>query len=226
MNFRTTNSSNVSALEWLVMGGVSGVMLVLSIFRLWSLSLTEVLGFVTGGICVWLVVKEHIWNWPVGLANNVFFFVLFYSTRLYADMALQVVYLGLGIYGWWHWLYGGVNHKELAISRTPIREWIALAVAIPLATIGFREILLWLAGAAPFWDSLSTVLSLAAQYLLTRKRLENWFFWILADLIYIPLYFSRSLPLTAVLYGVFLIMCFIGLAQWLASWRRRKLVAL
>ena len=65
------------------------------------------MGFVTGGICVWLVVREHLWNWPVGLANNVFFFVLFLRGRLYADMSLQIVYFGLGVYGWLNWIFGG-----------------------------------------------------------------------------------------------------------------------
>jgi nicotinamide mononucleotide transporter len=86
--------------------------------------------------------------------------------------------------------------------------------AIPLATFALREVLLRVNGAAPFWDSLTTVLSLAAQYLLCQKRIENWFIWIAADLIYIPLYFSRHLPLTAVLYMVLLTMCVIGQAQW------------
>jgi nicotinamide mononucleotide transporter len=69
-------------------------------------------------------------------------------------------------------------------------------------------------GAAPFWDALTTVLSLAAQYLLSRKRFENWFLWIAADIIYVPLYFSRALPLIAVLYFVFLVMCIVGLMEW------------
>jgi nicotinamide mononucleotide transporter len=69
-------------------------------------------------------------------------------------------------------------------------------------------------GAAPFWDSFTTILSLAAQYLLCRKRLDNWYIWILADLIYVPLYLTRGLPLTAVLYGVFLVMCFFGIWEW------------
>jgi nicotinamide mononucleotide transporter len=69
-------------------------------------------------------------------------------------------------------------------------------------------------GAAPFWDSMTTILSLAAQYLLCRKRLENWLFWIAADVVYVPLYTSRHLPLTAGLYAVFLLMCIIGVREW------------
>lgn len=200
--------------EVAVMLGISGSMIAASWFGWWALPMTEVLGFTSGGACVWLVVREHLWNWPVGLANNVFFFVLFLESRLYADMSLQVVYFGLGVYGWVHWKFGGTQRTELPITRTRREEWIALAVLIPLVTWGLRVVLLAVNGAAPFWDALTTVLSLAAQYLLCQKRFENWWFWIVADVIYVPLYFSRKLPLTGILYGVLLMMCLIGLREW------------
>ena len=92
-----------------------------------------------------------------------------------------------------------------------------MAAAIPVGTWALREILLAVNGAAPFWDAATTVLSLAAQYLLGRKRVENWLLWIAADLIYIPLYLSRALPLTAVLYAAFLAMCLIGWRDWRRS---------
>jgi len=206
--------------EVVAMLAVSGLVLLASYRAWWAISITEAWGFVTGGICVWLVVREHLWNWPVGLANNVFFFVLFLQGRLFADMGLQVVYFGLGVYGWMNWLFGGENQTVLKISRTTRIEWLVLLGAIPLCTSGLREILLAVNGAAPFWDSLTTVLSLAAQYLLCRKRFENWFFWIAADVIYIPLYLSRHLPLTAVLYAAFLVMCLIGVREWKRSMRK------
>ena len=134
-------------------------------------------------------------------------------------MGLQVVYFGLGIWGWWNWLYGGAHRTELRVSRATSREWIALAAFVPLGTWSLREILLAVNGAAPFADAFTTVLSLAAQYLLCRKRFENWFFWIAADLIYIPLYVSRDLPLTALLYVVFLVMCCLGVREWHRSLR-------
>ena len=136
-------------------------------------------------------------------------------------MSLQVVYFGLGVYGWLNWLFGGENRSALRISRTSRMEWAVLAIAIPGCTLGLREILLAVNGAAPFWDSLTTVISLAAQYLLCRKRLENWYLWIAADLIYVPLYVSRSLPLTGVLYAVFLAMCVAGLREWHRSERNQ-----
>jgi nicotinamide mononucleotide transporter len=77
-------------------------------------------------------------------------------------------------------------------------------------------------GAAPFWDSFTTILCLAAQYLLCRKRVENWFFWIAADVIYVPLYLSRELPLTALLYALFLALCLIGVRAWTATLKTDK----
>jgi nicotinamide mononucleotide transporter len=196
------------------MAAISVLILVASYRGWWSIGVAEAWGAVTGGVCVWLIVREHTWNWPIGLANNVVFFVLFLRSRLFADMGLQVVFFGLGVYGWLNWLFGGEQRSSLQISRTTRTEWMSLLVGIPLATWGLREILVAVQGASPFWDSLTTVLSLSAQYLLCRKRFENWFFWIAADIIYIPLYLSRDLPLTAMLYAVFLVMCLIGVNQW------------
>ena len=224
----TTNTSPKPDIRWLglrpvevrVMAAASFLILLLSYRVWWSISVTEAWGFVTGGICVWLVVREHLWNWPIGIANNIVFFFLFLHGRLFADMSLQIVYLVLGAYGWLNWLFGGEKRTVLKISKTTRVEWLIMAVLIPLGTWGFREILLVVNGAAPFWDSLTTVLSLAAQYLLCRKRFENWLLWIAADVIYIPLYLSRHLPLTAVLYGVFLAMCLMGLREWNRSMKK------
>ncbi|MGN6553786.1 MAG: nicotinamide riboside transporter PnuC [Verrucomicrobiota bacterium] len=207
-------------LEISVMLLASTFVLAASYLNWWSIGVAEAWGFVTGGICVWLVVREHMWNWPVGLANNLFFFVLFLRGRLYADMGLQIVYLGLGLYGWLNWSFGGKDHTALKITRTTKTEWMLLSGTIPLCTWGVHEILVKVNGAAPFWDALTTVLSLAAQYLLCRKRFENWWFWIAADVIYIPLYFSRDLPLTGVLYAAFLSMCLIGVREWSRNLRK------
>src|SRR5258708_5391216 len=188
-----------------------------------EITATEWLGFITGGATVWLVVRENIWNWPLGLANSAFFFVLFFRSRLYADMALQAMFFSLNAYGWWNWLYGGSQHSVLRISPTRRAEWAALAVTIPAVTLAMRQFLLRVNDAAPALDAFTTALSVAAQYLQTRKRLEHWWIWILADVVYIPLYASRKLPLTAVLYGIFLLMCVIGLRDWRRSFRDARL---
>ncbi|MFN8514049.1 MAG: nicotinamide riboside transporter PnuC [Chloroflexia bacterium] len=163
------------------------------------LDMTEVFGFVTGGVCVWLTVRQQILNWPIGLASNVFYIVLFFEARLFADMTLQFFYIVLGILGWYWWLRGGEQQTRLLVSRASPAHLAILAALAVAATAGLTIFLRSVNDSAPFLDALTTVLSLVAQYLLTRKLLENWYVWITADIIYIWLYANRGLPLTAAL---------------------------
>lgn len=212
MTFR--HAAMKTRLEPILVAAASVALLVAS-WRQWApIDFTEACGFVTGAVCVWLVTKGNIWNWPIGLANNVFFAVLLWNARLFADMGLQGVYLLLGIWGWWQWLHGGNDRKPLAVSRTKPAEWIAIAVFLVFGTWGLRELLIAVNGAAPLWDSLTTTLCLCAQYLLCRKRFENWWLWIAADVIYVPLYLHRDLPLIATLYAGFIILCVMGILRW------------
>jgi nicotinamide mononucleotide transporter len=176
--------------------------------------LTEALGFVTGAACVYLVVLQSIWNFPLGLANNIFFLVLFGQARLFGDAGLQLVYIVLGVHGWYQWLHGGEQRTALKITRASVRLLLVLGGLIVVATWGLVLALRTAKGAAPLLDAFTTVLSLAAQYLLNRKVLENWFIWIVADVIYIYLYITRELHLTAVLYSVFLCLCIAGYLNW------------
>ena len=189
-------------------------MLVGAVWKLLPLDTVEAFGFSTGAICVWLVTKGNIWSWPIGLANNIFFGILFWNARLFADFGLQGVYFILGLYGWWAWLRGGENHSAMLVSRARKYEWLGMILFLVIGTWLLRELLIFVNGAAPFWDALTTTLCLCAQYLLCLKRVENWYFWIVADIIYIPLYFSRDLPLTGILYAGFLVLCLIGLSRW------------
>ena len=83
----------------------------------------ELLGFATGVVNVWLVARQHIANWPIGIANVLLLMLLFWTAGLYADAGLQVVYVVLGAYGWWHWLFGGERRSRLTVARTGHREW-------------------------------------------------------------------------------------------------------
>jgi nicotinamide mononucleotide transporter len=202
--------------RWDVLIGAVGSLALLAgaWWRVLPFGLVEVFGFITGGVSVWLYVKENVWAWPVGLANSAFYLVLFLQARLYADMALQGVYIVLGVLGWYLWLRGGERQAGVAIARTARPTAAALALLGLGATAGLTLFLRSVGDAAPFLDALTTVLSLVAQYLLTRKLIENWAVWITADLIYIGLYASRGLYLTALLYLVFLCMCVAGLRAW------------
>ncbi len=177
-------------------------------------SVAELLGFVTGAACVWLTVLARISNFPVGIANSAFFLVLFASARLFADSGLQVVYIVLGFAGWWQWLHGGRERSRLTVARS---GWPLLAGCVVFAagaTWGLTVLLDAAHDIAPFWDALTTAVSLAAQFLLNCKRIENWAFWIAADVVYIPLYVVKRLDLTAVVYVLFLALCVTGVRSW------------
>lgn len=174
----------------------------------------ELLGFLTGAVGVWLTVGARIWNFPIGIANNVFFLVLFWTAKLYADAGLQIVYLVLGVVGWWEWLHGGEKRSRLVMARaTPATIAVLAALVVP-ATWGLSVLLTHAHDIAPFWDALTTALSLAAQWLLNLKKFENWFFWIAADVVYVPLYFVKTLYLTGIVYVIFLGLCLVGLRTW------------
>lgn len=181
---------------------------------------TEVVAVVTGGWCVWLVVKEHIWNWPIGLANCVFTFIVYYQTRFYADAGLQIVYMILAVLGWYWWLHGGDRRSRLRIVNIRSELAIGLAYVCGVSTILIHDALIVVKGTAPFLDALTTAMSLVAQYMLTKKFIENWLVWIAADAIYVPLLWSRQLHLMAGLYFVFLLMAIAGYVEW----RRRQSV--
>jgi nicotinamide mononucleotide transporter len=174
----------------------------------------ELLGFATGAVGVWLTVRFNIWNFPIGIANNVFFLVLFWTARLYADATLQIVYLVLGFMGWWEWLHGGERRGRRAMGYATRRlVGLLLALVVP-ATWALTAILSAAHDIAPFWDALTTALSLAAQWLLNMKKLQNWYLWMAADVIYVPLYFVKVLYLTGIVYVLFLSMCVLGLRAW------------
>lgn len=179
---------------------------------------TEIAGFVTRAVCVWLVVLRNVWNFPVGIANNILFIWLFAGSGLYADAALQVVYIGLAVIGWYWWTRGGADRTGVAIAEPSRHELVGCIAAVAAITAAIQFGLdRWTNSTVAGWDAVTTALSLVAQFMLSRKWIANWWFWIAADIIYIPLYASKGLWLTALLYGLFLAMCVAGLVQWRAA---------
>jgi nicotinamide mononucleotide transporter len=177
-------------------------------------SWAELGGFVTGLWCVVLVVRQHIANWPVGIVNVALLMVAFWTAGLYGDAGLQIVYVILGFYGWWVWLRRGAA-TELPVRRTSRVEWMWLAIGGVAATVFLYWLLATKLGSkVPSADAITTTLSLVATYGQCRKLVENWWFWIIADVIYVPLYGYKHLYLTTVLYVVFLGLSVIGLIAW------------
>ena len=177
-------------------------------------SVAELLGFVTGAASVWLTVLARISNFPVGIANSAFFLALFLSARLFADSGLQVVYIVLGFAGWWQWLHGGLERSRLTVDRAGWPLVVCCVAFVALGTWGLTVLLDAAHDIAPFWDALTTAVSLAAQFLLNCKKIENWVFWIAVDVVYIPLYLVKRLDLTAIVYVLFLGLCVAGISAW------------
>jgi len=176
----------------------------------------ELLGFLTGGLCVWLTVRSSVLNFPVGILNSAFFLALFAYAALWADAALQIVFVALGGLGWWRWVRPGrarVVTVRWASSRTVVVCLAFVVVVTPLLTVVLRAA----DDSAPFWDALTTALSLAAQWLLNAKRVQTWWFWVAADLVYVPLYAAKHLTLTSAIYVLFFAMCLLGLKAWRAE---------
>lgn len=188
--------------------------LALAMVALGRASTLEAVSFATGAVAVWLTVKESIWNFPIGIVNTAGYSVVFFQARLYGDASLNVLYCALGVMGWYLWRFGGDHRSELRVTRAGANELSLVALVAGLSTVLLWKTLHYVGGSSSFWDAATTSLSLGAQWLLNRKRVENWHFWIVADVIYVPLYVSRGLTLTAVLYAVFLVMAVMGLLRW------------
>lgn len=190
------------------------------------MDIVEILGFVSGALCVWLVARQNVWNWPIGIANNIMFLILFWAAGIYADAGLQIVYMALALYGWWAWLRGGADHGTLTVTRTTREQWLVLGAIGVVGTAGLTVLLDTVTDSTvPLPDAVTTVLSLLATWGQARKKLESWWLWIAADVIYVPLYAYKDLWLTAVLYVGFLALCVLGLRNWRASYATTPLAA-
>ncbi|ALV46473.1 nicotinamide mononucleotide transporter [Arthrobacter alpinus] len=178
----------------------------------------EVIGFVTGAACVWGVARQKIWNWPVGILNNVAFAILFLGAGLYGETLLQVIFAVIAVYGWIKWsrgASGSAGSNDLLIRSATRAETLAGVAAVVLATAAIAYLLH--AGTdsqVPIPDAFVLAASLVATYAQAKKIFEHWYVWIVIDLVSIPLYFSRGLALTAILYIGFLGLCIYGLVGW------------
>ena len=145
------------------------------------------------------------------------------QARIYSNAALQAVYVAVSFYGWYEWLHGGKDRGRLAVSPVPAR-WVALLGVSATAASGALGLFLKQRTDAvlPFPDAATTAFSLAAQWMATRKWLENWLVWIAVDTVYVPMYASQGRYLMAGLYAAFLVLAALGYREWRASMRAQE----
>jgi nicotinamide mononucleotide transporter len=182
-----------------------------------STSLLEVIAMLTGIAGVWLTMKESIWCFPIGIINVSLYAWLFISpgVRLYADALLQCIYIFLLFFGWINWSQKNKSSDKIHPVKIKSNDSRKLIIICLLSTIALALFLQKFTNASyPWLDSVLTCSSLAAQWMIAKKIIENWIVWILVDIIYLPLYIIKHLPLTAILYAVFLLLAFRGYAEW------------
>jgi nicotinamide mononucleotide transporter len=184
----------------------------------------EVLSAAFGFVCVALLIVRNHWSWPVGFVQVILTAVVLWDAMLYAETALQFLFAGLQIYGWWAWLASRTSKTDpLAPSDIRVEELTKRGWSLSLiATIAMTASLTWVLvtftdGNSPGIDAFITAASLTAQVLLAARCLENWLFWIAVDIVSIPLYIHRGLYVLALLYVLFLCLAIGGWVSWRQS---------
>ena len=177
----------------------------------------ELLGAILGILYIFFSIRQNILTWPTGIATSAFYIIVFYESKFYADMGLQVYYLGISIYGWYYWLKGSKpdNSTSIPVRQTNKKLWLKIGAVTTLLYFSILFILLKITDSdVPFMDSLTTALSISATWMLTKKYIEQWLIWIFVDLISVGLYIYKDLWATVVLFAVYTVLAFLGYIEW------------
>jgi nicotinamide mononucleotide transporter len=182
----------------------------------------ELAGFVLSLAMVYCNIKEIHWGWPLTILSSALYGVVFWNSQLYGEASLQVMFILGALWGWHQWRRGTQTvtadmppQVPLQISRLTAKEWQQSAGATLLAWPALAYFLnRYTDSDVAVWDGLVTALSLLGQYLLARKKLENWGVWLLVNLMTVGLMLLKSLWLTSVLYVLFAILSYVGLKAW------------
>ena len=178
----------------------------------------QIAGVVLGLLYLWLEYRADIRLWIVGLAMPVVHGVLYYKSGLYADFAMQTVYIAAGLYGLTAWSRRSKTQPEksaIEIGFAPARAWVAAAFAYAV----LQGVIYWVRttftdSTVPFWDSMTTALCIVAYWMLSRKYVEQWLVWLAVDAITVGLYLFKGIPLTAALYALYCALAVAGYLRW------------
>lgn len=179
------------------------------------MSAIEIVAVILGIANILLIVRRSVWNFPVAIAMVSLYFVIFREAKLYSDAGLQVFFVVVNLYGWWSWTRNKADAGEVVVRRLPAFGYALWIIGSVAAIWGWGAFMGKYTGTSyPYWDVSVAMLSVAAQILMTRRFVENWHYWIIVNLISIPLYLTKDLYLTAGLYGLFLVLAITGLVEW------------
>lgn len=182
----------------------------------------EMFAALLGIISVWYARKENILVFPFGIANVLIYIYICFTARLYANAGINAVYLISNIYGWYMWARKDENNGSLQITRNTSKQnvwsWVSVVVVYVAAFFVLREANKtdpdYLHSYLPYIDSFNTSFFLVATILMAVKKAENWVFWIIGDLVSIPIFISQGLYFTGIQYTVFLVLAILGWIEW------------
>jgi nicotinamide mononucleotide transporter len=197
-----------------------------------QLPLWEFMAVISALIYVVLAAKENIWCWPAALVSTLIYTVIFYDVYLWMDALLQIYYLAMAVYGWYCWrkvLPSASNKQRTSELVQTIQIWpLLLHAKIILLLTACSLVVGWLMANFtpadfPYLDATTTVFAIFATYLVTKKVLENWLYWIVIDVVSIYLYLEKGLQPTAVLFGLYVVMAVVGYALWYSKYQKSSL---
>ena len=174
----------------------------------------EIAGFLTTLVGIWLTTRRLLICWPVVLAADVLYLVVFYRTRLFSDALLQLFFVVFTLYGWWHWWRGVREDGEVRVVPLSVRGWLAGLAAGAVGAIMLGWLMVRVGAALPRLDAALTSYSLVASWWQARKHTANWWLWIVVNVMYIGEYLYKDLWVTAVLYLLLVILAVMGLVDW------------
>ena len=188
----------------------------------------EIIGTVLGVIGVWVMIRQNIWGWPVGLVQVAVYAWVFFDAKLYSDTILQAAFFLIQAYGWWHWVRGVKDRAASGqvvlpvtrLSGATIAVWIAVGAGLTVAWGFFMH--RTTDAALPWWDAFILVFSLIAQWLQARKNIENWPAWVVVNTVAIGVYWAKDLRLTSGLYLIFWVMALWGWRAWARTMQEAK----
>jgi len=189
-----------------------------------NITLLEFLGTTFALIGVYLTTREHIGCWLFGILGITIYIYIFFQSKLYGDAALQFVYFFMSIYGWYQWKYGSSKNDLLVITSNTFQQVILFIAIGFLGGIFFGWLLNnYTDSDVPYWDGFTTSYSLVATYMMARKYLYHWIFWIIIDIVYTGIYTYKNLYITVFQYAVFCVLAIIGYLQWKQKTKVSKL---
>jgi nicotinamide mononucleotide transporter len=174
----------------------------------------EIAGFLATLVGIWLTTRRLLICWPVVLAADLLYLVVFYRARLFSDALLQVFFVAFTLYGWWHWWRGVREVGEVRVVPLGVQGWIAGLAAGAVGAVLLGWLMVRVGAALPHLDAALTSYSLVASWWQARKHTANWWLWIAVNLVYIGEYLYKDLLPTAVLYLLLVILAVMGLVDW------------